>query len=333
MNDGLALPLVILMLAVVVAERVRRRPDAARPRARRRGRGRRAVGRDHAREEPPLLGDAAYQPLNGLAIGLLVLSLTSLMHANEFLGAFAAGVTVATAGPAIREAFRTLGWTLSEVLKLAGVLVLGALLSPRFLAQIPLSRIRLRAPRPARRPSVRARARPPRQRPRLARACGRRVVRAEGVRVRPVRAADPPEPRRAGRAALSPRRDRRRRVHHRALVVRRAGRTLVPAPRGAQPRSDGLTPVARARTHGGPATGAGACRPPSRGRKKPRLPCDSAVACYRVSDAALAPAEPAASRRITERESHMSSGIDRDDDCVSAGDVRPVAGRRSRPQP
>ncbi len=138
-NDGLALPLVILMLAVVsrsAFDAVLTLLDLALGVAVGVAVPWVAITLEKSRL---FSATAAYQPLNALAIGLLVLSLTSLMHANEFLGAFAAGVTVATAGPAIREAFRTLGWTLSEVLKLAGVLVLGALLSPRFLAQIPLS--------------------------------------------------------------------------------------------------------------------------------------------------------------------------------------------------
>src|ERR671921_1357243 len=41
----------------------------------------------------------AYEPLNGFAIGLLVLALGTVTHANLFLAAFAAGITVASFGP------------------------------------------------------------------------------------------------------------------------------------------------------------------------------------------------------------------------------------------
>ena len=41
---------------------------------------------------------ATYRPLNAFAIGLLVLTISSMAHANELLAAFAAGITVATVG-------------------------------------------------------------------------------------------------------------------------------------------------------------------------------------------------------------------------------------------
>jgi len=78
-----------------------------------------------------------YAPLNAFAIGLLVLATSSLTHGNEFLAAFAAGITVATVGPEVRRAFHQLGELVAELLKLAALLVFGALLSPRFLMEIP----------------------------------------------------------------------------------------------------------------------------------------------------------------------------------------------------
>ena len=78
-----------------------------------------------------------YQPLNAFAIGLLVLTISSMAHANEFLAAFAAGITVATVGPEVREAFHRFGELVAELLKLAALLVFGALISPRFLGEIP----------------------------------------------------------------------------------------------------------------------------------------------------------------------------------------------------
>ncbi|MGH3099215.1 MAG: cation:proton antiporter [Streptosporangiales bacterium] len=49
---------------------------------------------------------AAYEALNGVAIGLVVLAVSEAIHANLFLAAFSAGVTVATCGPRQRETFR-----------------------------------------------------------------------------------------------------------------------------------------------------------------------------------------------------------------------------------
>ncbi len=59
-----------------------------------------------------------------------------LTHANLFLAAFAAGVTVATGGPAMRAAFEEVGDLIAELAKLAALLVFGALISPAFLAAI-----------------------------------------------------------------------------------------------------------------------------------------------------------------------------------------------------
>ncbi|MCO8277650.1 cation:proton antiporter [Actinoplanes sp. TRM 88003] len=78
----------------------------------------------------------AYEPLNGLAIGLLVLALAQATHANLFLAAFAAGITVATFGPRQRVAFEHFGENIAELFKLAALLVFGALISPAFLGEI-----------------------------------------------------------------------------------------------------------------------------------------------------------------------------------------------------
>ena len=78
-----------------------------------------------------------YLPLNAVAIGLLVLALGKATHGNLFLAAFAAGITVATVGQAQREAFEQFGELVAEVLKLGALLVFGALISPAFLGDIP----------------------------------------------------------------------------------------------------------------------------------------------------------------------------------------------------
>ncbi|MBQ0986987.1 cation:proton antiporter [Streptomyces sp. F63] len=82
---------------------------------------------------------AAYEPLNAFAIGLVVLGLGQVLHANLFLAAFAAGVTVATCGPGQRKAFDEFGELVAELLKLAALLVFGALISVEFLGEISWS--------------------------------------------------------------------------------------------------------------------------------------------------------------------------------------------------
>jgi NhaP-type Na+/H+ or K+/H+ antiporter len=77
-----------------------------------------------------------YEPLNAVAIGLLVLALATVTHGNLFLAAFAAGITVATFGQRQREAFEQFGELVAELLKLAALLVFGALISVSFLGEI-----------------------------------------------------------------------------------------------------------------------------------------------------------------------------------------------------
>jgi NhaP-type Na+/H+ or K+/H+ antiporter len=71
-----------------------------------------------------------YQTLGGIAIGLLVLSLADVVHANPYLAAFSAGVTLASISPITRNAFEVAGGNITELLKLAAVLLFGALVSP-----------------------------------------------------------------------------------------------------------------------------------------------------------------------------------------------------------
>ena len=59
-----------------------------------------------------------FEPIVPIAIGLLVFALAVTVHANLFLAAFAAGVTVATVGQKQREAFEELGEIISELLRL-----------------------------------------------------------------------------------------------------------------------------------------------------------------------------------------------------------------------
>ncbi|MEO7987255.1 MAG: cation:proton antiporter [Gemmatimonadales bacterium] len=75
----------------------------------------------------------SYRSLAGFSIALLVLSLAHLAKANEFLAAFAAGVTVISLRPEISKEFGLLVESLANLLKFAGLLIFGALLSPALL--------------------------------------------------------------------------------------------------------------------------------------------------------------------------------------------------------
>ena len=81
---------------------------------------------------------AQYEPLYALSVGLLVLALGYATHANLFLAAFAAGITVVSVSPQFKEAFHRFGELLTELLKLAAILVFGALISPTFFMEIGL---------------------------------------------------------------------------------------------------------------------------------------------------------------------------------------------------
>lgn len=137
LNDGLALPVVIILLSTLTGAEVSLVgllgeiglglalgvvvPAAA-----------------LALERLPFLSTADdYQPFTALAIGLLVFSTARLTGANEFLAMFAAGVTIASLAEAARESFNRFGELAAEVLKLAALMVFGAFISPSFLAEIP----------------------------------------------------------------------------------------------------------------------------------------------------------------------------------------------------
>ncbi len=137
-NDGLALPVVIVLLAAAGAREVEPVTLAEEL----------ALGvvlgvaiawvAIHLERLHFFQAADRYQPLYAFAIGLLVLGAGKLLHANLFLAAFAAGATVATVGPEVRREFHGFGETVTELLKLAALLVFGALMSPQFFGEISL---------------------------------------------------------------------------------------------------------------------------------------------------------------------------------------------------
>ncbi len=136
-NDGLALPIVLVLLAAAGGE--------SEP-------GRWVLAEELALgvaigvavplvvlwlERLPWLASVKHlQPLLPAAIGLLVLGLCLVTHANLFLAAFAAGITVASAGPEFRHEFEQLGELVAEQLKLVAILVFAALMTPSLLSGV-----------------------------------------------------------------------------------------------------------------------------------------------------------------------------------------------------
>lgn len=139
LNDGLALPVVLVLLTVVGGPDVEYASLA----------GELALGVAIG-VVVPLIAVAllrsrftattsVYESLTSVAVGLIVLSLAELTHANLFLAAFAAGITIATAAPQLRDSFHEFGELVTELLKLVAIMVFGALISPAFLGDIPVS--------------------------------------------------------------------------------------------------------------------------------------------------------------------------------------------------
>jgi NhaP-type Na+/H+ or K+/H+ antiporter len=137
LNDGLALPLVLVLLATAGATRAGPFGGAgsvpavlgelaaglalgvAAPLA--------AVGLARL---PGLGAEPRLQPLGPVAIGIVLYAACQLTHANAYLAAFAAGSTLATAAPEAHRRFAELGELLAELGKFAALLVFGALLTP-----------------------------------------------------------------------------------------------------------------------------------------------------------------------------------------------------------
>jgi sodium/hydrogen antiporter len=139
LNDGLALPVVLVLLSVLARDDVEVTELATEL-----GLGV-VLGvvvpaiavlliRSRYTSATPL-----YASLGGLSIGLMVLGIAYATHANLFLAAFTAGITVATLAPDVEHSFAEFGELVTELLKLAAILVFGALISPAFLAEIPPS--------------------------------------------------------------------------------------------------------------------------------------------------------------------------------------------------
>ena len=136
LNDGLALPVVLIFLATFSGEEVHYGSLALE-----------LIGGIALGIAVALVGvlllrirflatTALYAALTPVAIACIIYGLCTVTGANLYLAAFAAGITIATAAPAVRDAFREYGEFVSEIVKLLALFVFGALISPAVLVDV-----------------------------------------------------------------------------------------------------------------------------------------------------------------------------------------------------
>ncbi len=134
-NDGLALPIVLVLLSAAGAKAVGGGVLALELA------GGVAIGivvpliAVFLERRTWLTVSSEYGPLFALAIGIIVWSAAVVSHCNDFLAAFAAGITVASISSHLRDQFKRFGGLLTELLKLTALLLFGAMISPAFLIQ------------------------------------------------------------------------------------------------------------------------------------------------------------------------------------------------------
>lgn len=83
-----------------------------------------------------LTAEPRLQPLGPLAIAVVVYAVCHLTHANPYLAAFAAGSALATLDHVAAEHFEPFGDLLSEITKFAALLVFGALITPERISHL-----------------------------------------------------------------------------------------------------------------------------------------------------------------------------------------------------
>jgi len=80
----------------------------------------------------------SYRPMAAFAIALLVLSSASLLQVNEFLAAFAAGITVISLRPEISGEFRGFAEDLANLFKFGALFIFGSQIAPALLRGLDL---------------------------------------------------------------------------------------------------------------------------------------------------------------------------------------------------
>ncbi len=139
LNDGLALPLVLALLAVVGPGEAHLSEYL----------GEIVIGLAIGVGVPWLVlhierlwrfsAADVYERLLVLAIGLLVFSLSEVTGGNVFIATYVAGVGVATLNPNVRDSFMEFGDTVAELLKLGSLLIFGTMLSIAFFGALRLA--------------------------------------------------------------------------------------------------------------------------------------------------------------------------------------------------
>ncbi|HEX4147942.1 MAG TPA: cation:proton antiporter [Pirellulales bacterium] len=83
-----------------------------------------------------LTASRLYEPILPVAVVLLVYSLCEMANGNVFIATFAAGITLATVGPEVSKSFGELGDWVSELLKLAALLLFGGYFAMNVLHEV-----------------------------------------------------------------------------------------------------------------------------------------------------------------------------------------------------
>ncbi|MDJ0322609.1 cation:proton antiporter [Cryobacterium sp. PH31-AA6] len=77
-----------------------------------------------------------YAALGPAAIAIIIYGVAVATGANLYLAAFSAGITIASAAPELRDAFIDYGEYIAEIVKLLAIFVFGALIAPSVLADV-----------------------------------------------------------------------------------------------------------------------------------------------------------------------------------------------------
>jgi NhaP-type Na+/H+ or K+/H+ antiporter len=77
-----------------------------------------------------------YRPLLAFSIALVLHAITSASRANSFLAAFTAGIVVASTSDRVRDDFHRFGESITELAKLMALLLFGALVTPTSIADV-----------------------------------------------------------------------------------------------------------------------------------------------------------------------------------------------------
>lgn len=137
-NDGLALPIVVILLAVLGRENL----DML------------ALLQEvvlgvvlgvgltyvavRLTEGPYLVASARYEPLHVFAIGMLIFGIAQWTHVNLYLAAFSGGITVTTVGEQARIHFQDFGELVAELFKLLATMLFGAVITETFFSDLDL---------------------------------------------------------------------------------------------------------------------------------------------------------------------------------------------------